>query len=134
MYDIVFDKRRLDVGAIHEALRKSHWAAGVSRATVQRAIAHSLCVGVLHADRQVAFARAVTDEATFAWLADVYVDPAHRGRGVARQMVQALLGRRELQGLRSLLLRSRDAQGLYAKLGFAPLGEPQRFMELRRCD
>lgn len=138
-YDITFDPRRFDIDAIHAFLTRSYWSPGIPREVVERAIANSLCVGVLHdtaqgaeqVAEQVAFARVVTDRATFAYLADVYVLEAHRGQGLAQQMLRALLAHPELQGLRRLMLATRDAHGLYARFGFQALSAPDRMMEIR---
>lgn len=123
------DRSRLDVGTIHAFLSSSYWSPGIPRETVERAIANSLCIGGYVESRQVAFARMVTDRATFAYLADVFVLPSHRGRGLSRTLVEALLSHPEVQGLRRMLLVTRDAHGLYSKLGFSPLAAPDRFME-----
>jgi GNAT superfamily N-acetyltransferase len=133
-YEISTDKSRLDRAAIHAYLTQSYWSPGVPRAVVERAIEHSLCFGVFHEGAQVGFARVVTDRATFAYLADVYLLEAHRGRGLARELVGAVMAHPELQGLRRMLLATRDAHGLYAKFGFRPLAAPDRMMELHRPD
>ncbi|MBO9621991.1 MAG: GNAT family N-acetyltransferase [Sphingomonas sp.] len=132
-YHISFDPAELDVELIHAFLSGSYWSPGIPRHTVERAIAHSLCVGAYAKDEegkneQVAFARVITDRATFAYLADVFVLPAHRGQGVARQMLEALQAHPELQGLRRWALFTRDMQPLYAKLGWEPYPHPDRLM------
>ncbi len=123
----------VDAVAAHAFLTGAYWCEGIPLATVQRAIAHSLCIA-LHADGegQVGFARVVTDRATFAYLCDVYVLEAHRGRGLADWMVQSLLAHPDLQGLRRFMLFTRDAQPLYARHGFQPLATPVRGMEVVR--
>lgn len=124
------DASEMDAGAIHAYLAgESYWAAGIPREVVERSIRHSLCFGVFDGAAQVAFARAVTDRATFAYLADVYVLPAYRGRGLSRWMMEAALAHPELQGLRRWQLVTRDAQGLYARFGFTPVAHPERQME-----
>ena len=128
-YEITTDPARIDVVAAHAFLGKTYWATGIPLATVRRAFANSVCVAAFDGDKQVAFARAVTDRATFAYLADVYVLEEHRGRGLSRQIVGALLAHPDLSGLRRMMLATRDAHGLYAKFGFTPLGNPARFME-----
>ena len=133
-HEISTDKSRLDLDAIHAYLARSYWSPGVPREIVARAIEHSLCFGVFHAGAQVGFARVVTDRATFAYLADVYVLEPHRGQGVARQLVAAVMAHPDLQGLRRMLLATRDAHGLYAKFGFRPLAAPDRMMEVHRPD
>src|SRR6476619_4338979 len=130
MLRISADTAELDVALIHRFLsEESYWAKSIPRATLERALAHSVCVGGFLEDRQVAFARAVTDQATFAYLADVFVLPAHRGRGYGNGIVAALLDDPRLQGLRRLHLVTRDMQRLYAGFGFVPLTEPERHMQ-----
>jgi len=129
-YEITTDPARMDVEAIHAFLSTTYWSPGIPRQLVQRAIDNSLCFGVLLEGRQVAFARLVTDRASFAYLADVYVLEEHRGRGLSRRMLEAIKAHPELQGLRRMLLATRDAHGLYAKFGFKPLAAPDRMMEI----
>ena len=130
-YDVSSDPLRLDLDVIHRFLSEdAYWSPGVPRATVERAIKNSFCFGVYLADGgQVAFARLVTDRATFAYLADVFVLPQHRRRGLSKRLMEAILAHPELQGLRRWLLATRDAHGLYAQFGFAPLANPSRLME-----
>lgn len=132
-YRLGFAPEDIDAQAAHAFLRGAYWCEGIPLATVERAIAHSLCVA-LHADGegQVGFARVVTDRATFAYLCDVYVLAPHRGRGLARWMLEGLMAHPDLQGLRRFLLFTRDAQALYASQGFLPLATPQRGMEIVR--
>jgi GNAT superfamily N-acetyltransferase len=122
----------LDVGLVHRWLSTdAYWATGRSREVVERSMRGSLCLGAFTSDgQQVAFARAVTDSATFAWIADVYVDRPHRGRGLGRWLVGTLRERIEATGVTRLLLATVDAHGVYEKLGFAPLARPERFMEI----
>jgi GNAT superfamily N-acetyltransferase len=124
----------LDVDLIHRWLSTdSYWAAGRSREVVERSIRGSLCLGVFTSGgQQVAFARAVTDSATFAWVADVYVDRAHRGRGLGGWLVGELRDRIESTGVLRLVLATADAHGVYERLGFAPLARPERYMEIDR--
>lgn len=131
-YQLSNDTARMDVAAIHAFLSTSYWSPGVPLDVVARAVRHSVCAGIFLADAQVAFGRAVTDQATFAYLADIYVLEAHRGRGLAQRIVAALLSRPELQGLRRLMLVTRDAHRLYGKYGFTALARPERVMELHR--
>lgn len=132
--EITFDRARLDVAAIHAYLTRSYWSPGIPRSTVERAMANSLCFGALLDRRQVGFARVVTDRATFAYLADVYVLEEHRGQGIARRMMEAIVAHPELQGLRRMMLITRDAHALYAKFGFKPVAAPDRMMEKHRPD
>jgi GNAT superfamily N-acetyltransferase len=133
-YEITTDPSRLDLDALHAFLSTSYWSPGIPRATLERAVANSLCFAVLCEGRQVGFARCVTDRATFAYLADVYLLPEHRGQGLARQLMDAVMKHPDLQGLRRMLLATRDAHGLYAKYGFKPLAAPDRMMEVHRPD
>jgi len=133
-YELSFDPARIDVEAAHAYLSTSYWAQDIPLATLRKAIKNSLCVAAFADGKQVGFARAVTDRATFAYLADVYVLDAHRGRGLSKQLVGALVEHPELQGLRRLMLVTRDAQGLYEKFGFTALAHPERVMELHRPD
>ncbi|HLL74395.1 MAG TPA: GNAT family N-acetyltransferase [Pyrinomonadaceae bacterium] len=120
-YTVSDDPSRLDLGIVHGFLsRESYWARGRSRGRVERSIVNSLPFGVYRGDgRQVGFARVVTDRATFAWLADVFVVPEERGRGLSKWLVECVLAHPELQGLRRWLLATRDAQELYRRYGFA---------------
>ncbi len=129
-YEITRDRARMDLEAVWQMLRSSYWSPGIQRQVVERAIANSLCVGAFDAEgRQVGFARAVTDTATFAWLCDVIVDPAHRGRGIAKQMLESMLAHPEIASLRRWSLATRDAHTLYEQYGFTPVA-PGRWMEL----
>src|SRR5206468_7795997 len=110
-YEISTDRSRLDVAVIHDFLRSSYWAQGISRAVVEKSIQHSLCFGVFFGRQQVGFARVVTDFAAFAYVADVFVVPEHRGPGVAKMLMRAIVEHPDLQGLRRLLLATRDAHG-----------------------
>ena len=130
MLRISTDAAELDIGLIHRFLsEESYWAQGIPRATLERALAHSVCVGGYLGGAQVAFGRAVTDQATFAYLADVFVLRPHRGCGYGRQIVDALLAHPRLQGLRRWHLVTRDMQRLYAGFGFIPLTQPERHMQ-----
>lgn len=128
-YEITSDPTRIDPVAAHAYLTRSYWSPGVPLATVQRAIAHSLCFAILHEGRQIGFARMVTDRATFAYLADVYVLEEHRGQGLSKRLMETVFAHPDLQGLRRMLLATRDAHTLYARHGFTPLANPARMME-----
>jgi GNAT superfamily N-acetyltransferase len=117
---------------IHAFLTCCYWAEGIPLERVRRSIEGSLCFGVFHRGLQVGLARVVTDRATFAYLCDVYVLEEHRGQGLGEWLVESVLAHPELQGLRRIMLATRDAHGLYAKLGFKPLGRPAAFMEVSR--
>ena len=132
-YVISTNKTRLDVSAIHAYLTRSYWSPGIPRAVVEKAIAGSLCFGLFSRQgNQVGFARAITDGATFAYLADVYVLEEHRGKGLGKWIVETILAHPSLQGLRRILLATRDAHELYAQFGFEPLATPESFMSIHR--
>jgi GNAT superfamily N-acetyltransferase len=133
-YSISADPQRLDPVAIHAYLTRSYWSTGVSFDIVKKAMDHSLCFGLYHEGAQVGYARVVTDQTTFAYLADVYVLEAHRGRGLSKRLVEAVQAHPELQGLRRFLLATKDAHGLYAQFGFKPLANPARMMEVFNPD
>ena len=133
-YLLSTDPARLDVTAIHRWLsEESYWARGIPRATVERALANSLNFGLYAPDgQQAGFARVVTDRATFAWLCDVFVLPAHRGRGLSKYLVQQLLAHPDLQNLRRHLLGTWDAHTLYQRFGYQPLERPDRMLEIKQ--
>ena len=120
----------MDVTMVHGFLTTSYWAKGINKATVERALANSLCLGVFHNGKQIGFGRAITDRSTFAYLADVFILEKYRGRGLGKWLVDCFLEHEELQGLRRWLLATLDAHSLYSQKGFVPLQEPQRFMEI----
>jgi ribosomal protein S18 acetylase RimI-like enzyme len=138
MIEISTDKARIDVTRVHDFLaNQSYWAKGIPRAVVERSIAHSLCFAAydgeeLHTELRtnlVGFARVVTDYAVFAYIADVFVITSHRGRGIARQIMEAIRSHPELQGLRRWSLVTSDAHALYRQFGFRDLASPQKHME-----
>ncbi|GAA0709927.1 GNAT family N-acetyltransferase [Dyella marensis] len=125
------DKSELDLALIHDFLATgSSWAQGISFETVRKSIEHSLCFGGYLGGRQVAFARVISDYATFANLVDVFVLPAHRGQGYSKQLVEAVIAHPELQGLRRFTLATFDAHQLYARYGFTPPHKPDTLMEI----
>jgi GNAT superfamily N-acetyltransferase len=123
------DPARLDRDVVERFLVESYWAKNIPRATLDRSLRNSLCFSLLQGERQIGFARVVSDRATFAYLADVFVLPEFRGLGLAKWLLTCALGHPELQGLRRWMLGTRDAHGLYLKLGFTPLKRPDIFME-----
>lgn len=128
-YEIDCDPARLDIDRVHSWLAGSYWSPGVAREVVERAARNSsLVVGAYADGRQVGYCRVVSDKATFAWLADVFVDPAYRGRGIAHAMVARALEDPDHQGLRRWVLATADAHGIYASLGFKPLEQADRWM------
>jgi GNAT superfamily N-acetyltransferase len=130
-YEISTDATRLDRALIHRFLRDdSYWAKGVPRDVVNRAIDNSICFGLYHDADQVGFARVVTDRAAIAYLADVFVLPEHRGRGLGKRLIEAVMSHPDLQGLRRFFLGTVDAHALYERFGFRSLAEPGRMMEI----
>jgi GNAT superfamily N-acetyltransferase len=124
----------LDLSVIHGYLTGSYWAKGILRETVARSIENSLCFGVYDANKQVGFARVITDFATYAYLGDVFILDSHRGRGLGKWLMQCIMQHPRLQGLRRWSLVTRDAHGLYAPCGFRPLASPEKYMELHNPD
>ncbi|MFY0254504.1 GNAT family N-acetyltransferase [Chitinophaga sp. 30R24] len=134
-YTITSDKTRFDLHAIHHYLaHESYWSKDISLDIVAKMVKGAVCVGVFHGTAQVGFARAITDRATFAYLADVYILAPHRGKGLSKAMVRALLTHPELQGLRRWLLVTSDAHGLYSQFGFTAIPNPEKFMTLYNPD
>jgi GNAT superfamily N-acetyltransferase len=130
-YEISTDAQRLDRALVHRFLRdESYWAKGIPRDVVDRAITNSLCFGLYDHSGQVGFARVVTDRAAIAYLADVFVQEEHRGRGLGRWLIETVMAHPDLQGLRRFFLGTADAHSLYERYGFRPLAEPGRMMEI----
>ena len=128
-YIISTDKRRLDLSVIHGFLTTSYWAAGIPLEVVKKSIEHSLSFGVYNGDKQVGFARVITDYATFAYIGDVFILEDYRGQGLSKWLMQVIADYPELQGLRRWLLLTRDAHGLYKQTGFVEPKTPERYME-----
>jgi len=131
---VTTDPARLDLDFIHGYLTRSYWSEGISREIVERGIANSLCFGVYEGDKQIGFARVITDYATFAYLADVFIIESHRGKGLSKFLMESIINDARLQGLRRWVLGTRDAHRLYSKYGFTPLAKPDRFMEVHNPD
>jgi GNAT superfamily N-acetyltransferase len=129
-YVVSTNKDRLDYNFIHEFLSTSaYWAKDRSFEIVRKSLDNSLTFGLFAGEKQIGLARVVTDYATFAWLADVFIIPEHRGLGLGQFLVESLVSHPELQGLRRWILATRDAHELYRKYGFSELAEPARWME-----
>jgi GNAT superfamily N-acetyltransferase len=126
------DIDRLDLDQVQAWLGQSYWAAERDRATIERSVAGSRVYGVYASERQVAFARAVTDGATFCWIADVYVEASQRGRGIGRWLVASILEQLGALGVQRFVLATRDAHGVFEQLGFEPLRVPATWMEIDR--
>ena len=132
-FDFSTDKSRLDFEAIYDFLaHRSYWAQNIPREIVQRSIDNALCFGVYEGKKQVGFARLITDYATFAYLADVFVHEDYRGKGLSKKLVAFITGIPELQELRRWHLVTRDAQGLYEQFGFKQVAKPEWHMEISR--
>lgn len=129
---ITSDPAAVDLDAVHAYLRRSYWAEDIPRDLLARAVANSIPFSVKLGAEQVGFARVITDRATFAYLSDVYILEAYRGRGLARRLMDAVMAHPDLQGLRRFSLTTRDAEGLYRQYGFRELATPQRHLEIVR--
>jgi N-acetylglutamate synthase-like GNAT family acetyltransferase len=124
------DKSKLDISLIHKYISEdSYWAKGVPIEIVKKSIENSLCFGIYKNDKQVGFARIMTDKATFAYLADVFILPEHRKQGLSKKLMSEIIAHPDLQGLRKMLLATADAHGLYRQFGFKEIEKPQNFME-----
>ena len=131
-FRITTDVQAFDVDAIHAYLTRSFWAAGISKALVEKSLRDSLSFGLFDDKKQIGFARMVTDRATFAYLCDVYVLEEYRGQGLGKWLMDEVMAHPDLQGLRRIMLVTRDAHGLYERHGFTPPHHPERHMEIFR--
>jgi GNAT superfamily N-acetyltransferase len=123
------DRSKLDMGRIHAFLTNAYWSEGVSRETIERGIENSMPFGVYADGGQIGFARVISDRASYAYLADVYIEESYRGRGLSKLLMRAVMAHPELQGLRRWILGTRDAHGLYRQFGFTEMQRPERWME-----
>jgi len=124
----------MDIDLIHSFLTRSYWAEGISKEIIRRSIDGALCFGVFENDRQVGFARMITDRATFAYLADVFIIEEYRGLGLSKWLMEVIMSYPDLQGLRRLMLATRDAHELYKKFGFTLLNNVDRWMHIHYPD
>jgi GNAT superfamily N-acetyltransferase len=131
-YTITTDPAAVDHDAVYAAIVTSYWAESIPPDLLRRAIEGSLPFSLFAGDRQIGFARVITDCATFGYLADVYVLEEFRGRGLGRWLLDTVMAHPELQGLRRFMLVTRDAHGLYERVGFRALAAPERHMEIVR--
>ena len=129
-FEISTDPSRIDVETVHEFLTNSYWAKGITLDLVRQSIENSICFGVYFGREQVGFARIISDRATFAYLADVFILPTYRGRGLSLWLMECIVAHPDLQGLRRWMLATRDAHGLYERFGFTPVRRPERWMEI----
>ena len=129
-FTISTEKEKLDIDLIHSFLNRTYWAEGISKETIRRSVDGSLCFGVFENDKQVGFARMITDKATFAYLADVFIIEEYRGRGLSKWLMEVIMSHPDLQGLRRMILATKDAHGLYKQFGFTPLINVDRWMHI----
>jgi GNAT superfamily N-acetyltransferase len=129
-YTISTDCKKLNIETIHNFIStESYWGIGRPIEVVRKSIENSFPFGIYHGEEMVGFARVVTDYATFAWIADVFVLEEHRGKGLSKWLMETILSHPDLQGFRRWVLATKDAQGLYGQYGFQPLKRPERWME-----
>ena len=133
-YTISNESSRFDVEMIYQFLTNCYWAEGVSREIVQRSIQNAMCFGVFDGNNQVGFARVITDRVTYGYIGDVFILAPHRGRGLSKLLIKAIMQHPELQGFRRWSLVTNGAHCLYRQFGFTPLANPQRYMELVNPD
>jgi len=128
-YLVSTDKSKIDVETVHDFLSRSYWAENIPLDVVRKSIENSLCFGIYHQQRLIGFARAISDFATFAYLADVFILPEQRGKGLSKWLIGIVLEHPQLQGLRRFTLATRDAHSLYAQFGFSLFDKPERWMQ-----
>ena len=128
------EKEKMDIELIHSFLTHSYWAEGISKEIVRRSIDGALCFGVFENDKQVGFARMITDRATFAYLADVFIIEEYRGLGLSKWLIEVIMSHPDLRGLRRFMLATRDAHELYKKFGFTQLNNVDRWMHIHYPD
>tara|TARA_R110002167_G_scaffold263847_1_gene470605 strand:+ start:336 stop:761 length:426 start_codon:yes stop_codon:yes gene_type:complete len=134
-YTISSNLEDMDMAVIHTFISHTYWAKGIPKVTLQKAMVNSICFGVFDAcQRQVGFARVVSDKATFAYLADVFILPLHRGNGLSKWLMQSIINHSDLQGLRRTMLVTKDAHSLYAQFGFTQVENPQGLMQIWQPD
>lgn len=127
-YLISTDKDKIDITYVHAFLTQSYWSPGVQKDVVKKAMKGSLCFGVYKNEEQIGYARMVTDKTTFAYMADVFIDENYRGKGLGKWLIEMILAHPELQGLRRILLATKDAHKLYEQCGFTSINDPERYM------
>lgn len=133
-YEVIEGHQNMDLVAVHAFLSRSYWSPEIPLETIEKAAANSLCFGVRFGDQQVAFARVITDKATYAYLSDVYVLEEHRGKGLSHLMMNHIMEHPDLQDLRRFMLVTRDAHSLYSRYGFEVASTPDRIMEILKPD
>jgi len=131
-YEINTDRKKLDIGLIHDYLdKRSYWATGRSRETIERSIRNSVNFGIYKGSQQIGFGRVITDYATFAWVADVFILEEERGKGLSKWLMEVMIAHPKLQKFRRWVLATKDAHELYRRFGFTELKKPERWMERR---
>ena len=133
-YLISEDKSKIDLDVVHGCLSQSYWAEGIPKETVKRSIENSICFGIYKHNKQIGFARVISDLATFAYLADVFVLEEERGKDLSKWLMKIIIDHPQLQGLRRFTLATRDAHGLYEQFGFKLFARPDRWMERHNPD
>lgn len=133
-FSISTDKSKLDLDVIHNFLSNSYWAKNIPFSVVQKCIDNSFCFGVYEGNKQVGFARVITDYASFAYFSDVFILEEYRGFGLGKWLIETIMAEPDLQGLRRWLLATKDAHWLYRQFGFEELKTPEWFMEIFRAD
>ena len=129
-FTITTEKEKFDLEFIHSFLTRSYWAEGISKEVIKRSIEGALCFGLFENDKQIGFARMITDKATFAYLADVFIIEECRGLGLSKWLMEVIMSHPSLQGLRRIMLATKDAHGLYEKFGFTALNNVDRWMQI----
>ena len=128
------EKEKMDIDLIHSFLTRSYWAEGISKEIVGRSIEGALCFGVFENEKQIGFARMITDKATFAYLADVFIIEEYRGLSLSKWLMEVIMSHPDMEGLRRMMLATRDAHELYKKFGFTPLNNVDRWMHIHHPD
>ncbi len=133
-YTVTTDPARVNLNVVYGYLSRAYWSTGIPRPTLERAVQYSLCFSLLEGEQQIGFVRVVTDYTTFAYVCDVFVLESHQGKGLGAWLMQCVTQHPELQGLRRWQLVTRDAHDIYSRVGFVPLSQPERHMELYTAD
>ena len=131
IYTVSTNYSKLDLSVVHGYLSRSYWAEDIPFEIVKKGAEHSLCFGVYKENKQIGFARVISDYTTFAYLADVFILEEEQGKGLSKWLMECILKHKQLQGLRNFCLLTRDAQTLYDKFGFKNLEKPQNFMAIK---
>jgi len=131
---ITTDLNEMDFDVIHQFITESYWAKNIPKSVMRKALENSLCFGLMENTKQIGFARMITDKATFAYLADVFVMPEHQGKGLSRLLMDEVISHPDLKGLRRVMLATRDAHGLYAKYGFENIKDSSMLMQVLSPD